>query len=94
MIKDTPKTDTEELKIEKINKFNKIVKIKTVIKEIRIETNINELANSLDIILIKETKKIILNIVEYITNRKNLKIKPVDSSLKKQTYSLLFWIIL
>ena len=90
MIKDTPKTDTEELKIEKINKFNKIVKIKTVIKEIRIETNINELANSLDIILIKETKKIILNIVEYITNRKNLKIKPVDSSLKKQTYSLLF----
>ena len=94
MIKDTPKTDTEELKIEKINKFNKIVKIKTVIKEIRIETNINELANSLDIILIKETKKFILNIVEYITNRKNLKIKPVDSSLKKQTYSLLFWIIL
>ena len=90
MIKDTPKTDTEELKIEKINKFNKIVKIKTVIKEIRIETNINELANSLDIILIKETKKFILNIVEYITNRKNLKIKPVDSSLKKQTYSLLF----
>ena len=89
MIKDTPKTDTEELKIEKINKFNKIVKIKTVIKEIRIETNINELANSLDI-LIKETKKFILNIVEYITNRKNLKIKPVDSSLKKQTYSLLF----
>ena len=94
MIKDTPKADTEELKIEKINKFNKIVKIKTVIKEIRIETNINELANSLDIILIKETKKFILNIVEYITNRKNLKIKPVDSSLKKQTYSLLFWIIL
>ena len=94
MIKDTPKTDTEELKIEKINKFNKIVKIKTVIKEIRIETNINELANSLDIILIKETKKFILNIVEYITNWKNLKIKPVDSSLKKQTYSLLFWIIL
>ena len=94
MIKDTPKTDTEELKIEKINKFNKIVKIKTVIKEIRIETNINELANSLDIILIKETKKFILNIVEYITNRKNIKIKPVDSSLKKQTYSLLFWIIL
>ena len=94
MIKDTPKTATEELKIEKINKFNKIVKIKTVIKEIRIETNINELANSLDIILIKETKKFILNIVEYITNRKNLKIKPVDSSLKKQTYSLLFWIIL
>ena len=94
MIKDTPKTDTEELKIEKINKFNKIVKIKTVIKEIRIETNINELANSLDIILIKETKKFILNIAEYITNRKNLKIKPVDSSLKKQTYSLLFWIIL
>ena len=94
MIKDTPKTDTEELKIEKINKFNKIVKIKTVIKEIRIETNINELANSLDIILIKETKKFILNIVEYITNRKNLKIKPVDTSLKKQTYSLLFWIIL
>ena len=90
MIKDTPKTDTEELKIEKINKFNKIVKIKTVIKEIRIETNINELANSLDIILIKETKKFILNIAEYITNRKNLKIKPVDSSLKKQTYSLLF----
>ena len=90
LIRDTPKTDTEELKIEKINKFNKIVKIKTVIKEIRIETNINELANSLDIILIKETKKFILNIVEYITNRKNLKIKPVDSSLKKQTYSLLF----
>ena len=90
LIRDTPKTNTEELKIEKINKFNKIVKIKTVIKEIRIETNINELANSLDIILIKETKKFILNIVEYITNRKNLKIKPVDSSLKKQTYSLLF----
>ena len=90
LIRDTPKTDTEELKIEKINKFNKIVKIKTVIKEIRIETNINELANSLDIILIKETKKFILNIVEYITNRKNLKIKPVDTSLKKQTYSLLF----
>ena len=89
-MKDTPKTDIEELKIEKINKFNKIIKIKTVIKEIRIEININELANSLDIILIKGTKKFILKIVEYITNRKNLKIKPVDSSLKKQTYSLLF----
>ena len=88
-MKDTPKTDIEELKIEKINKFNKIIKIKTVIKEIRIEININELANSLDIILIKGTKKFILKIVEYITNRKNLKIKPVDSSLKKQTYSLL-----
>ena len=88
-MKDTPKTDIEELKIEKINKFNKIIKIKTVIKEIRIEININELANSLDIILIKGTKKFIHKIVEYITNRKNLKIKPVDSSLKKQTYSLL-----
>ena len=88
-MKDTPKTDIEELKIEKINKFNKIMKIKTVIKEIRIEININELANSLDIMLMKGTKKFILKIVEYITNRKNLKIKPVDSSLKKQTYSLL-----
>lgn len=88
-MKDTPKTDIEELKIEKINKFDKIMKIKTVIKEIRIEININELANSLDIMLMKGTKKFILKIVEYITNRKNLKIKPVDSSLKKQTYSLL-----
>ena len=93
-MKDTPKTDIEELKIEKINKFNKLTKIKTVIKEIRIEININELANSLDIILIKGIKKFFLKTVEYITNRKNLKIKPVDSSLKKQTYSLLHWIIL
>ena len=89
-MKDTPKTDIEELKIEKINKFNKLTKIKTVIKEIRIEININELANSLDIILIKGIKNFFLKTVEYITNRKNLKIKPVDSSLKKQTYSLLF----
>ena len=44
----------------------------------------NELANNLDIRLIRGTKNSLLNIAEYITNGKNIKIKPADSSLKNK----------
>ena len=54
--KDTTKRETEELRIERINKLNKREKIKTVIEELRIEIKFNELANNLDIRLIKRTK--------------------------------------
>ena len=46
--------------------------MKTVIKELWIEIKFNELANNLDIRLINGSKKSILNIVEYITDEKNL----------------------
>ena len=70
-IKNTTKRETEELRI---NKLIKIEKIKTVIKELRIEMKFNELSNNSDITLLKGTKKSILNIAEYISNGKNLKI--------------------
>ena len=41
----------------------------------------NKGANNSKIKLIKGFKKSDLNIVEYISNRKNLRIKPIDSSL-------------
>ena len=59
-------------------------KTKIVLKELRIEIKFNELANNLDIRLLKELcfENSILNIAEYITNGKNLKIEPLDSSFK------------
>ena len=48
------------------------------------EIEFNELANNLDIRLIRGTKNSILNIAEYITNGKNIKIKPAHSSLKNK----------
>ena len=39
--------------IERINKLNRIEKIKTVIKELMIEIKFNELGNNLDIRLLK-----------------------------------------
>ena len=59
-------------------------KTKIVLKELRIEIKINELANNLDIRLLKELcfENSILNIAEYISNGKNLKIEPLDSSFK------------
>ena len=53
-------------------------------KELRIEIKFNELTNNLDIRLLKGTKNFILNIAEYISNGKNLKIKPIDSSFKNK----------
>ena len=83
-IKDTAKRETEELRIKRINKLKKIKKIKVVIKELRIEITFNELVNNLDIRLLKGSKKSILNIAEYISNGKNIKIKPIDSSFKNK----------
>ena len=56
------KRETEELKIERINKLKKIEEIKTVIKELRIELKFNDLANNLGVRLIKGTKNFVLNI--------------------------------
>ena len=81
-IKDTTKRETEELRIKRINKLTKTEKIKTVIKELRIEIKFNELANNSDIRLLKGSKKSIPNIAAYISNGKNLKIKPIDSRLR------------
>ena len=66
-----------------MNKLGIKEKIKTVIKELNIETKFEELTNNLDIRLIKGSTKSILNIAEYISNRKSLKIKLIDSNLKK-----------
>ena len=41
-LKDATKRETEDLRIERINELNKIEKIKTVIKELRIEMIFNE----------------------------------------------------
>ena len=79
-IKDTTKIETKEPRVEIRNKLNKIEK-KTVIKELRIEIKLNELANNSDIRLIKWSTKSILNIAEYI---KNGKIKPIDSIFKNK----------
>ena len=65
--------------LEKINQ-----KIKTVIKELGIEIKFNELASNLDIRLLKGSKKLILNIAEYISNGKIFKIKPINSGLKNK----------
>ena len=51
---------------------------------LRIETKFNELANDLDIRLLKGTKNFIFNIAEYSSNGEHLKIKPIDSSFKKK----------
>ena len=59
-------------------------------KELRIETKFNKLVNNLGIRLIKETKNCILNIPEYITSRKNLKIDIVDLSLKNKSIAYCF----
>ena len=50
----------------------------------------NELANYLDISLIKGFKKSVVNIVEYIRKRKNLRIKPIDSSFKTKRIAYCF----
>ena len=59
-------------------------------KELRIESKFNKLVNNLGIRLIKETKNCILNIPEYITSRKNLKIDIVDLSLKNKSIAYCF----
>ena len=50
------------MRIKKINNFekNRKTEIKIVIKELRIEKKINELANNLDIRLIKQFKNFFL----------------------------------
>ena len=83
-IKDTTKRETEELRIKRINKLTKTEKIKTVIRELRIEIIFHKLANNSDIRLLKGSKKSIPNIAAYISNGKNLKIKPNDSSFKNK----------
>ena len=92
LIKDTTKTETEGVSIERINEFkisnnsnafkNSNDFIKIVIKELRIEIKFNELADNSNIRSIKGNRNFVLNIAEYNTNRNNLKLKPVPSSLK------------
>ena len=59
-------------------------------KELRIESKFNKLVNNLSIRLIKETKNCILNIPEYITSGKNLKIDLLDLSLKNKSIAYCF----
>ena len=49
LIKDTTKRETEELRIERINKLKTIIEMKTVIEEQRIERKFNEFANNSNI---------------------------------------------
>ena len=63
-IRDKIKRERENLKIERINKLNRIGKVKVVLKGLRIEIKINELANNLDIRLLKRTKTSSFNIAE------------------------------
>ena len=80
-IKDATKRETEELKIERINKLKKKTEeIKTAKNELRIKIKFNELRNNLDIRLLKETKNIILNIVEYIADGE----KPYNKTCRKK----------
>ena len=81
-IKDATKRETEELKIERINKLKKkkTEEIKTAKNELRIKIKFNELRNNLDIRLLKETKNIILNIVEYIADGE----KPYNKTCRKK----------
>ena len=44
----------------------------------------NEFANNLNIKLIKGPKNCILNTAEYISNRKNLKVKPIGLSITEK----------
>ena len=71
--------------------------MKIVIKELRIEIKFNELADNSNIRSIKGNRNFVLNIAEYSTNRNNLKLKPVASSLKINRtayfFELLFGII-
>ena len=55
-----------------------------MIKELRIEIKFNELVNNSGIRFIKGSKKSIVNTAEYISNEKNLKIKPIDSSFNNK----------
>ena len=69
-MKDTHKKQKQkELRIERIHKLAKIEKMKTLLKELGIEIEFNELANNLDIRLIKGPKKSIPNIVEYVMEK-------------------------
>ena len=60
-----------------------------MIEELRIDKS-DELANNLDIRLTQGSKKYILNIAEWITNEKNLKLKLVDLSLKTKRIAYYF----
>ena len=53
----------------------------------------NELANNSGIRLLKGTKNSVLNIAESISNGKNLRIKPIYSSLKNQCIAYNFELI-
>ena len=57
------------------------------IENIARKIEFNELIKRLNTKLIEESKKSILSIAEYITNGKNLKIKPLESSLKDKCIS-------
>ena len=75
----------EKLKLKQLRKLNKLeVEIESIKRlEIkRIVKEFHELANDSNIELRIESKKTILSIAEYINNRKNFKIEPIDSSLK------------
>ena len=89
-IRDTIKRETEDLGIKRTNKLNRMEKTKIVLKELRIEIKFNELANNLDIRLLKRTKTSSLNIAEQITNEKDLKVKPIDSSFKNKRVAYCF----
>ena len=56
----------------------------------RVITSFNKFANNLNIKLIKWPKICIFNPTEYISNGKNIKIKPIDSSLKGKCIAYCF----
>ena len=73
--------------MKKLRELNKLESelIKLEEKEIqRIIKELHKLANDSNIILRIESKRTNLSIAKYISNGKNLKINPIDSSLKNK----------
>ena len=75
-IRETIIKELEEIEIEKINKIKELERIAR-------KKEFYELTKCLNFNLRIESKKAIRSIAEYISDGKNLKIKPIDLSIKK-----------
>ena len=88
-IKETTRKELEELEIERINKIEELKETEKELKIITIaklkrEIIIQTISKHLNIELIKVSKKSILSTATAISDRKNITIEPINSTLKSK----------
>ena len=79
VIKELEKPEESRTIIKILEKLYEV----SIIKRTAAKTEFNKLAKCLNISLRIQSKKTILNIADYISDGKNLKIEPIDSSYLK-----------